>query len=212
MLRGACLSAKFIQLGNKQRILKQSLCLFGLSHNFCRKVFSALLETFAHFVAGEADDFEPAVDHLGNALIGVLNEGLLKQADFLIILLDAAFNHFFNDCSGIGLGIVLCLFAENLALMLEFGLVTVVLAEAGGLCSRDLHCDIVCNSGELIVADLKKYADFAAEVDIGINDAFNTIEAADGDLFADLCNCAGDVIWICFWNGTRTVSAGQSIS
>lgn len=76
--------------------------------------------------------------------------------------------------------------------MLEFGLVAVLLAEAGGLCSRDLHCDIVCNSGELIVADLKKYADFAAEVDIGINDAFNAIEAADGDLFADLCNCAVD--------------------
>ena len=50
----------------------------------------------------------------------------------------------------------------------------------------------MCNSGELIVADLKKYADFAAEVDIGINDAFNAIEAADGDLFADLCNCAVD--------------------
>lgn len=132
MLRGAYLSAKFIQLGNKQRILRQSLCLFGLSHNFCRKVFGALLETFAHFVAGEADDFEPAIDHLRNALIGVLNEGLLKQADFLIILLDAAFNHFFNDCSGLGLGIVLCLFAENLALMLEFGLVAVLLRRQVG--------------------------------------------------------------------------------
>ena len=76
--------------------------------------------------------------------------------------------------------------------MLEFGLVAVLLAEAGGLCSRNLHGDIVCNGGELVVADLKKYADFAAEVDIGINDAFNAIEAADGDLFADLCNCAVD--------------------
>ena len=76
--------------------------------------------------------------------------------------------------------------------MLDISLVAVLLGEAGGACSCDLHCNIVCNFGIVAVADLEQNAPLAAEMNIGVNKAFVTSEAADGDLLTDLGDCCVD--------------------
>ena len=73
------------------------LCLLGLCHDFVSKVLLTLLKALAHYEAYEGKNFEPAVNHLANADLLVLNEGLLEEADFLVELFNTAFDHLLDD-------------------------------------------------------------------------------------------------------------------
>ena len=74
-----------------------------LRHNFADEIVFSLLETFAHCVTGETDDFRIAVlfQVLSNGKVAVLDENLFGEANFFVELVDSADEHLFDDCFGL---------------------------------------------------------------------------------------------------------------
>ena len=96
----------------------------GLRHNFADEVVFSLLQTFAHCVTGETNDFDVTVlfEILRNCQIAVLNENLFVEANVFVEFVNSAHEHLFDDCFGLFAVLVESLCFENFFLMVNFGL------------------------------------------------------------------------------------------
>lgn len=129
--------------------------LFGghLRGNLLGKVVLALFDTLAALEALEADHIQLRADllgdlahQLGDGLVRILDEGLLQEANLLIVLLDAALDHLVHDL--LGLALVERLGAEDLTLLVERLGGNLFLAHIAGLGSGDLQRDVMIEGAE----------------------------------------------------------------
>ena len=94
------------------------LLALNLGHNFCSEVFLLLFDAFAQLEASKCQHFSVvSLQQLSNGLIRVLNELLVNQAYFLVVFVDAAQNHLFNDL--FGFAFVTSLLGQNFLLVLQ---------------------------------------------------------------------------------------------
>ena len=118
-------------------------------------VFAVGFSVAAQLKAYEAAEFE-AVGSGGftcffyyvlDFLVGILNVGLFEQADFSIVLGNAAADDLFHD--GFGLAFIQGLVAEDGFFGLEGGRVYLVAINTGGVCCGHMHGDAAGNLLEI---------------------------------------------------------------
>ena len=157
--------------------------LFHLSSNFSSKVLLLLLDAFTELIARECRYLDISEDIL-DRLVGILDENLLVEADFLVVLVDAAFDHALNNL--LRLALFESLLAENFLLVLESCCIDAAAIDGCRSSCSNLHGNILA---ELFVAarQVNEDTNLAAHVDVACHTAFALItdEAAQGNLLAD---------------------------
>ena len=169
-------------------------CLFTellqLSSNFSSEVVLLLFDAFAQLEAGEFGNLDVA-EYIFDGLFGILDEDLFVEADFLVELVDTAFNHAFDDVSRFAF--FFSLLAENFLLVFQSGSINAITVNSHRSCCSDLHSNVLA---QLFVAtgQVNENADFAAHVDVAGETAFGFVagETAQGNLFADGSRSFGD--------------------
>ena len=163
------------------------------------QVVLPLFDAFTALEAAELHNVQLSAGSLGDfahqaldVLIGILDEGLLQQAHFLVVLLDPALDHPVDDL--LGLAFVQGLGAKDFLLFFQLARVHFLTADSLGLGRGNLQRQVVgkglygfTGTAGSIRCDFNQDANLAAQVDIGGNHAGGliTAETADGDLFPD---------------------------
>ncbi len=169
-----------------------------MSSHFVSEVINWLLDAVAYFEVGEGNDFSAGfLGQITDLDFRVLDEGLLDQTGFCQELGDTTANHFFNDFSWLAFDLVFVQLQEDILLALDrFGRNFRREQELGVAC-RDVHGDIL---GQLDVATLEGnyHADLVA-VQVSTYDVtFDTLQATDVDVFANLADQYQTCSFLCF--------------
>src|SRR5690606_30777884 len=161
----------------------------GGSSHFGSEVLGLLFDAFANNVQGEAIHLGVVfLEHLLNALLVVLHEGLRQQSDFLQILLNGAFHHLCHDLGRLA-GFSSLLFGNGAFAIDVFGRHAVG-GQGLGLGSRNVHGDVLADFFGTGQVDQHTNAP-AVNVARQTVSGFEALEATHRHVFADLTHQGG---------------------
>ena len=179
--------------------------LLNHGSNFGSEVVNLLFNAFALFKTSKSNDLYVLAnrcDVLSNSYRGILNERLVEQADFFCELSHSAFNDLFENVFGLGLlGFSVFLLNKgklNFLFSVDYGSGNVslgnILRSACGnlekkILSESLNCVVLAVIGFKL--DDRTDNGTAAVVNVFINVACHSYEAADLDIFTDSSNSFG---------------------
>src|SRR6478736_4099079 len=155
------------------------------------EVFTAIVALGAELVAREAADLDVLAqladllrEDLFDHLLGVLDERLVEEAHLRVVFLELAF----DDLLDRGGGLAFHLGGGDVALLGDLGLGDLLAADIGRAGGGDLEADVLAERLEVVglgdevrlAVDLDEHADLAADVDVGMHQAF--LRRARGEL------------------------------
>nr|DAH33911.1 MAG TPA: hypothetical protein [Caudoviricetes sp.] len=170
--------------------------LIQLFSDFSSQIVLFLFDAFAELETSEANNFcILGFQEFRNGQIAIFNEFLIYEADFLVVFVDTAENHLFDDL--FWFAFISRFDSQNFFFVFDFSLRYLSAVEVGRICCSDLHSDIFAEFS-VCALHFDENADLASAVDVAVDSAFCTFianKATNRNVFADLSYSFGDLIF-----------------